>query len=1029
MATYQLQSTTASQLSPSALTGYTSNQLAPSAVYDPTNAKQKIYIDANVSPSKIDATSSTAVVVNPSLLTCRIPRHGENTASPIYAPPISMIIPSGGTIAKSTNIAQLDTITYAEASSTFYTLDRLWIINAALGLLNAQSPSAYTAVNAILQVLKAGLRDNLTPITPDLSTVTLANNTFVAQGSQTTTGNIGGGTTVVYCKGNLSAGGIVSNAGETLVIVVDGSLTFTNSPSSWYGSAIAGTVFIIASGAVSIVNGGVPATPGLYVATTSTFTYNGNSAYNNNATPGQVGANGLFYSTSGRTMPGGTFTAPTATSNLANTLFRFDSFADYSAGSTLNNSVTNGYVFQTPIDPTVVGSLPFMPLYPQIFLVQPNVGTYPASAIAVAIALQMKYQYGALTAVDNTLVNPNLARITSSLDGNGFETYVAVQGADAPSIPNIGVHTEIFDFDNYLFPMAKSYRVDDTSYTLYTAGQYMTMAPNGDVVFSGVSYTIPNLPYPLDGGATTSITNACTLSITDAFPGGQPSTTANQGGQDPYVVSSNAGVSWQSTYRDLSMPPQTTQSTIVTHSSYYDTVVKYSPLGGMVLISAYPTGLVSPPNTLDPSGNPTGILTIMNNLERRAKISYMDVTLLPTSATSFTAGVGATAMSVYANVANDLYSDPDLPYLTFANSTIALFSYNGVLYFVNVNNQIATDNGDYFRYNVTGIAPNQIGTLTKNTDINPTISCTLEPDNTTPVTITLKIIFGDMIQTEFTRVLSQLGFQYFNRVIGGGVVANYLPQHLGFADLAVNAAFLSTDLWVLLYQAGFNPFFDDIWGRWSYPANPIMDDIPANALFLVDACRPLVYLSGATQIQTELLPGTYSQLTFDPTTGVPQDGGNPVVVDINSVVAISDLPVSNGYFTYYGVQNTVPPPQPGQYTPGTTTLSRLLSTISSYVSPTVLSSTNIQFTPQFANGAFSTTPQVVDPTQPAQVVIQDGADGAVEAYSIPPPAILPPGSGASSGVAPGALSSLQIPSTYGFSADKILACLSRKSKR
>lgn len=507
MSTYSVSSTVDPTTS-SAYQGYTGAPVVAAA-------GQGFYADNVVMPT---------IPQNPDTYTNSLPRHGENVASPTYLPAVNPVIAWLAPILKLLAYAGITftSVGYVSWAATYYTRSKLWFIDAVYAALNA---IPITSFNATIASFKAQLAANtIVPLTT-APTGAFTTQTAVAEVSSipgiTTFGGAGVTLLVAYnktgtCNVTMSQ---LSTAGTITILIVQGNLTITSD--TWYTGA-ANPTLIICTGTVQL--GATGAAIGLtqanlYVAAIGNISI---------GTGGVFATNAMLYHTGALQTVNLVPYAIVGTSHPANSITRITGHDDFGLiqAAPENASITNFW-----FNPAV------------------NDGSVSFSDMADGFLWQTAFQYGIARSDVTMFLGGIVPEIRSVVGGKNYTTTLSIY-TSADSLPNVGVHTEPFNYANYVVPMAQSYRVDNTHYTFYKAGGFIAMAQNGDFVINAGPLVIPAVPYTLSGYLASDITidAACTVSESDAVPIGM---TGAMGGMDPYTLV--AGV-WTSTYRQLNPP-------------------------------------------------------------------------------------------------------------------------------------------------------------------------------------------------------------------------------------------------------------------------------------------------------------------------------------------------------------------------------------------------------------------------------------------------------------------------------------------
>lgn len=510
------------------------------------------------------------------LQTSQNPRHGENTASPLYAPPVFILFNKGKmpveTAKESTSLGHATTtnpngfyISLTPPANPYQ-----FIFDAIHSMIIWGSPTEQPGVMA--QILFQDFIDN-PPVFSTASTL-LDSLSGYYDNANVNGVNVGSpfGTTFLVVKGNLTLSGRLigpTNQASSTILIVLGNLTMTDNDwidNNWENSSgSAGKIIVFATGNVSAYGIGVDSlSEDLFVAHHGTFYYaaNGQETLDD---PDLI-----------------TFVNPNPETRMV-LLTGGSVVGDFIPPNTYV-AITGSHELSDSSDMTA----PFTGTVTYFEMVVPS-GAFDDQKALSIITVRFILQY------DVVIASTSKGIIISTQDGKDYLTRVifCFNGT-----PNIGLHTESFGFHSYVKAMLQTYRVSESTYDIFKAGFYLTMNDEGFIGFSATPYEIEPLPRFI---GPTKITKNCLFSLTS-----WPLTSFNQfeGGMDPYVVEGSDAVS---KYRRLQEPPTST-SLLVELLAPYDSEIKYIPLGGI---------------------STSGVIVLKND-GARSRVTYVSCVIQPT---------------------------------------------------------------------------------------------------------------------------------------------------------------------------------------------------------------------------------------------------------------------------------------------------------------------------------------------------------------------------------------------------------------
>lgn len=198
------------------------------------------------------------------------------------------------------------------------------------------------------------------------------------------------------------------------------------------------------------------------------------------------------------------------------------------------------------------------------------------------IAKQFKYQYGVTYEVDH------LKRtIKSAFWGNHYVYTSVARQLTNYKIQSLNVISEVFDTENYHETMAETFRVNEYAYAFAMAGKYITINGQGDIVFStnNVNLEHPIVEYHNSIGETleSAVIFPNVLAVNSSTP------MEPNGGSDPIYM----GIS---KYRKLTVILKELRNTSVFIGSSSRSLVSYQPVGGKIISVDIPDDKVSTGN-------------------------------------------------------------------------------------------------------------------------------------------------------------------------------------------------------------------------------------------------------------------------------------------------------------------------------------------------------------------------------------------------------------------------------------------------
>lgn len=893
--------------------------------------QQQVYGDADTTP--LPPSGETLVS---SMITSFVPRLGENIGMPAllgstvasYTPPTLALIPFNGGVPQvvSSNILP-NAFMYPTSTSTFYVRSKIWMLKAVVDAMGSTGNAAAVGDSGIFSSYITPILAQLAtyafsawsvvPVAPTTLTGTNIYNATIGAVALTAGSTTAGTDTFILCFGDVTLNTIVCGTGNRVVVVATRDITITNSP------IIGGKVLLVAGRNLS-VGGSTTLPPGMTVAavgTSSGFT-------------GASATTSLFQwrDTTGAQIA--SFAAPTVAPGLMT--YTVSSSAQPVAKITQFEQVDTDNTFP---------SVAVMPLSDSYYMMANNgTNVINATQMLAALVLQTANQAGlSFTAVTSGTHTNGSYEIKSNIDGRLHISKVVVQ-KNASSLPNAGVHTEAFCFDKYAFTMAQTYKATEDGWVFYKTGRYFTLSATNEIVISSSNLTLPPLPYDLiDSTATTAITSICSVSLSDTFVGGAVSTTANQGGMDPYTLQTDG--SWKSKYRRLTTLGATAGTVLFVKAPYEDHI-RYAPRGGTVL---------------DSSNAPVESF-LVRNTNRRSGIVVAQCQI----AASKTSQAGFTTLLAAQNVARNFQATGVV--FVYVDATVIRFLVNEKLYSIATGASKLIGSTTY-----SYAATSTVGSFSTGSTVTQTF--TLTTTAVTPSTVTLVVYFSDMVEATLLdgdREVTEELFEYFTRVVDG-IVPHYLaPRIVLGTENSVDVTFRTVDEVNALVQAGFeidakkeNEY--RIAYRTETQGDPaVVDDLQLYGLATLD------YTQGATLVTTPILPGTY---TSDDT--VPKT----IVVDSNQQVDLASFPFSLNLKTYKARAVSAPP---GAIVLATAT--DLLTTLQAKGTAgfsIMAASPRLQLETYYIQGKLNLTSiTLLAGTAPAQMTIADAESGEFRTYRV-----------------------------------------------
>ena len=548
--------------------------------------------------------------IGTSHLQSTIPRHGENTASPIYTPPLFLHSPFGGLVpAPLTGSPNLLTLGHATSASSFTVTSNFSFIQYALNNFTHNSTiSAF--VNDVFNYVYPSQ-------TPAIFTgISFSGSNAYVEGNFTAgVYTIGGaGLTNVIINGNLNIGTITATgSGDITNVIVNGTLTVGSITGS-------GTVNIILLGTGTIT------TPSAINQVYSLGTLNGNS--------GPTSLIGV-----------GSYTPITLGMFNPTTSYPAGSYADFHImdSATGSPTITQYNMTNTPITYNI------------------------AQNIQARLAIQYQVVPGSITELDNVWY------ILNSIDGMIYSTALSQQ-TTSTQIVNLGVDTEIYGVDNYLISLVLTYRVANNVFVPYKAGAYLSVYPNGSIGFAVVlngngsistatspnsSFTIPAVPFYVGDVNVISSNN---IEIDEALP------VSALGGIDPVV---SQGGYLVSQYRKIPTAINFTGTPQIVYSPNSNTFL-YGILGGFITSAVDASGNSTVQDGVLQAVNPSRQASIIQVAITYTKVSVTPVIVIDPNYNSAAQILGTNLIFTYADANSIMFSLGTELYTVMVGSPLTL---------------------------------------------------------------------------------------------------------------------------------------------------------------------------------------------------------------------------------------------------------------------------------------------------------------------------------------------------------------------
>jgi hypothetical protein len=804
---------------------------------------QQIYSDGETSP-----IAPSGEIIPPDMLTSFPPRLGENVGSKEMIPPVLTLIPINGFIPQqsSSNIPP-NAIMFPTSNVAFYIRSKLRVVEATLAAMMANSAQGIfiPELQGLLQDIASYSISAWSPLPSSPQTISGKKiyNSSIGFSNALIFGDSSVTVTLVVCIGNAKLASVSANTpGSITIIIATGDINLDVIPSS-----VSGKILLIAGGNINITGTALNLPQNLIIAALGTSSGTIGSLFS---------ANSLIQWFDG-VHQSSVITVPSSTAYSANAVAKVTQFDEASTDQAFSSGlfVSDSYVM-VPNDGVYVPNIPQM---------------------LDGIRLQVANQFNlSSTAVTREILSNGTYDIRTVIYGHLRISKIVMQKS-LDSLPNAGVHTEPFGFDRYavslldssldppLRRMAQTYRVSGDGWAFYKSGRYFTLSPVGEIVLSSVALTIPALPYGIvDSSGPISITSPCTISLSDVTPSGSPSTTANQGGMDPYTVEASSGI-WMSRFRRLNRYTLPTSGIVVYIKSPYSDFIRYAPRNGKVVVAHYLDGSI-----------------VVKNPSRRSGIVVETCMVTP----SMTSTPGFTTLYASQNTALDF--NVGAPVVVYVDKDILRITIDDNPYYILAGGSIEVSSVRY-SYTVNTLAT--IGTLSFGTTET---QFTLTSVPQIPVLVTLVVSFGDMCEKTIQSFeKTSESFEYFTRVPNGLVAYQFRPLKVFGTTNKVDITFRKPNEIDAFRETGF------LLGTENESEYRFAERIKTESSYKKEGDVEIyglirnTYSTGSTRVSVNIRPGIYNS-DDTPT--------KTIVVDDENSIDLSSFPFTLGVDTYTAVE-------------------------------------------------------------------------------------------------------------------------------
>lgn len=822
---------------------YTPSLVPEEILTVPTLTTQKILENGLYTPVA-NTTASKKVL--------RVPRHGENVASPVYVPPV-MLVQNYDTVLPTLPVTTMSPNMLSKGHAVGGT-NPFCVLSYEDFLFNAASTIGDVSITEMLDNVFKLQHPIATPSSYNTGVVTLQNGVFVIDDTFTnatlTIGGTGNTFVVINAAGNITIKDIrATTVNDKTVLIVFGNGANIIFQNPWHPGDL-GMKNIICSGNVTAP--GVVSGATVNYVIVGTATINGVGAgtskyYNGTSTVPYVYNPNPYTSLNAFAM---FFYPPGAYADLH--LFDLVFDVTYGTDPPTTSAFTGGVVF---------------------YNMSPYTNTLNMTSVVTNVMSRLAVHY---RVVPNGVIEGSCYFIIKTLyDGMEFSTYFVFQKT-ATHVPNFGVHTEPYGFSDYMVSdMMQTYRIDNDVYAPFSAGKYMKLNTVGFVQLS-TSNWILTTPItndkPLDHYINTMhITSHSTMSLSTGIVTAPPSEEPwhTLGGMDSYVSSGDNFVSKYRVITPISDPPNELHEEVTVYMPTKSNT-RYAPYNGKV-------------------NNTHGFVDLFNgtseNIQRRSGYQTMVLDCIQSRVAGETIEVFANSTGqVSTNNVFVTYKDPNLVHFVFDKNFYWLHNgdeknIDGVLYKYSYASNTNTATFIKIDCGITSI----IGSWTFSVVVD------------VHVTLYLKVIFGDTIMNDTLFVEDAEIFNVKNHIqveVHGPVVAK------GFGPMLEST---------MMYLPGLSSSTkNDFIRRGIIPVNGFEDtwiDTVSRSEFLLypEVVIPgrvqLKYIEGEDSVFIPLIPGNYMNYM-----------SNLITVDSTQHVPISSLPLmySNIIYTALLITSVMP---------------------------------------------------------------------------------------------------------------------------